>query len=129
MLMTVSRACANTLLGRKEKSARQLLRERRSALSVAMKVEDVVAHRAHDAPIIDAAMLKKAAVLNGDDGMHKIGRNLVVGEHAALGALGALAQAGDEQRLELVARKSLAVLVGDGLTTPPLTWMVALSGA
>ena len=58
-------------------------------------------------------MLEEAAVFNGDDGMNEIRRNLVVGEEAALGALRALAQAGDEQRLELVAGKLLAVRVGD----------------
>ena len=62
-----------------------------------MKVEDVVAKRAEDTHIIDAAMLKEAAVFNGDDGMHEIGWNLLVSEQAALGALGALAEPSDEQ--------------------------------
>ena len=101
--------------GREEEAARQLLREGRCALGVVMQVKNVVAHRAQDAQIIDAAVLKESPVLDGDDGMRQTGRNFVVGEHTALGALRALAQAGNEQRLKLVARKRLSVLVADGV--------------
>ena len=59
--------------------------------------------------VVDAAVLKEAAIFNGDDGVDKVRRNFIVGEHAALGAVGAVAQAGDEQRFELVAGKLLAV--------------------
>ena len=44
--------------------------------------------RAQDAPVVDAAVLEEAAVLDGDDGVDQVGRNLVVGEQAALGAVG-----------------------------------------
>ena len=100
-------------LGREEEAARQLLREGRCALGVVMKVKDVVAHCAQDAQIIDAAVLKKSPVLDGDDGMRQVGRNFVVGEHAALDAVGVLAESGNQQRLKLIARKRLPVLVGD----------------
>ena len=78
-------------------------------------VREVVAHRAQDAPVVDAAVLEEAAVLDGHDGVDQIVRNLVVGEQAALGAVGVVAQAGDEQRLELIAGQPLAMVVGDGL--------------
>ena len=65
--------------------------------------------------VVDAAVLKEAAVFDGDDGMNKVGRNLVVGEQAALGAVGVLAQAGDQQRFEFIAGERLAVIVGDRL--------------
>src|SRR5208282_4731971 len=100
-------------LGREEESARKLLRKSGRSLLVAVKVEDVVAHRAQNAPIIDAAVLKESAVFNGDDGVHEILWNLVVGEQAALGSLRALTQPGDKQRLEFVTGKLLAVRVGD----------------
>ena len=112
--MTASRDLARIgALGREEKAARQLLRERGCAFRVAVQVKDVVAQRAQDAPVIDAAVLKETPVLNGDDGVNQVRRNFLVGEQAALGAVGVLAEAGDEQRLELIAGKRLAMLVGD----------------
>jgi hypothetical protein len=78
---------------------------------------EVVAVNGFDdhAPVVDAAVLKEAAVFDGEHGLHQVGRNLVVGDEAALGAVGVVAQAGDEQRLKLVAGERLAVVVGDGL--------------
>ena len=63
--------------------------------------------------VVDAAVLKEAPIFNGDDGLHEVRRNLVVSEQAALGAVGVFAEAGDEQRLELVAGKRLAFRVDD----------------
>jgi hypothetical protein len=80
-------------------------------------------------PVVDAAVLEEAAVLDGQHRLHQILRNLVVGEQAALGAVGVVAQAGDEQRLQFIAGKRLAVIVGDRLHHPPLMWMVAPSCA
>ena len=75
-------------------------------------------------------MLKEAAVLDGEDGVDEVRpRELVIGDQAALGAIGVVAEAGDQQRLELIAGERLAVVVGDGVDLAAVTWMVAPSWA
>ena len=59
-------------------------------------------------------MLEEAAVFDGEHGLDQIGRNLVVADEAALGAVGVLSEAGDEQRLEFITGQGLAAVVGDG---------------
>ncbi len=66
-----------------------------------------------DAEVVHAAVLEEAAILDGQNGLDQVRRNLVVGEQAALGAVGIVAEAGDEQRLQLIAGKRLAMIVGD----------------
>ena len=71
----------------------------------------VVEQRAHHADVVHAAVLEEAAVFDGDHRMHQVLRNLVVGDQAALGAVGVFAQAGDQQRLQFIAGQRLAVIV------------------
>ena len=86
--------------------------------------------RNSSAAVVHAAVLEEAAVFDGQHRLDQILRDLVVGEQPALGAVGVFAQAGDQQRLQLIARQRLAVIVGDRLShTPPLTWIVARSPA
>jgi len=102
-------------LGGEEEAARQLHGERGAAFDVAAAGRHVVAQRAEQAEVVDAAVLEEAAVLDGDHGVHQIRGHLLVCDEAALGAVGVLAEAGDEQRLEFVAGERLALVVGDGL--------------
>ena len=48
----------------------------------------VVEDRLHEPPVVDAAVLEEAAVLDGQHRLDQVLRNLVVGEQAALGAVG-----------------------------------------
>jgi hypothetical protein len=66
-----------------------------------------------DAQVVHAAVLEVAAILDGQHCVDQILRNLVVGEQAAFGAVGVVAEAGDEQRLQLITGKRLATIVGD----------------
>ena len=84
----------------------------------AMPGGQIVAHRAENAVVVDAVMLEKAPVLDGHDRIHQIGRDLVIGEKAALDAVSAGAQPGNEQRLELVAGQLLAVRIGNRIDHP-----------
>ncbi len=63
--------------------------------------------------IVHTAMLEKPPIFNGQHRLNKAGRNLVVRNQAALGAVRVFAQASDEQRLELVTPESLAAVVHD----------------
>src|ERR1700758_5375559 len=47
--------------------------------------------------------------------MDEVLRNLIVGNEAALGAVGVFAEAGDEDRFELIAGEGLALVVADGV--------------
>ena len=67
------------------------------------------------ADVVDAAVLEEAAVFDGEDGLDEVLRDLVVGDEAALGAVGVFAEAGDEKGFEFVAGERLAVVVGDGV--------------
>ena len=93
-----------------KESPRQLLRERGGAFLVAVQVEEIVSKCAEDAPEINPAVLKEPPVFDGDDGLNQVGWNLVVIEQPALGAICVFAQAGDEQRLELVAGERLSMI-------------------
>ncbi len=70
-------------------------------------------YRIDEAPIVDAAVLEEAAVFNGEYGLHKSLRHLVVGNQAAFGSVDVLAQSGYEHRFQLVTGQCLAVVVGD----------------
>ena len=48
-----------------------------------------------EAEVVDAAVLEEAAVFDGQDRLHQVLRDLVVGDEAALGAVGVFAEAGD----------------------------------
>ena len=94
-------------LRRKEEAARQLHGQRRAALDIAMSRRQIVAQRAQHADVVHAAVLEEAPVLDGQHRLHQVLRNLVVGEQAALGAVGVFAEAGDQQRLQLIAGQRL----------------------
>ena len=106
-------------LRRQKKSARQLHGQRRAAFRIPVARRQIVAQRAQHADVVHAAVLKEAPVLNGHHRLHQILRNLVVGDQAPLGAVGVLAQAGDQQRLQLIARQRLPVIVADRLHRRP----------
>ena len=71
--------------------------------------------RHHEAEVVDAAVFEESPVFNGQHSLHQVRRNLVVGEQAALGAIGVFAEAGDQQRLQLIAGERLPMVVGDGV--------------
>src|SRR5580698_4862534 len=75
--------------------------------------DDVVPSPTDHAEVVDAAVLKKTAVFNCQNALNEIVGKLVVGDKAPLGAVGVVAQAGDEQRLKFVAGKGLAMVVGN----------------
>ena len=77
--------------------------------------DQIVPDRIQQPQVVDAAVLKEAPVLDGQNRLHQVLRNLVVGEQAALGAVGIVAQAGNQQRLQLIAGQRLAMIVGDRL--------------
>ena len=104
----------DALFRREKEAARQLHGERGAALLLLARGQ-IVEDRFDEPPVVDAVVLEEAAVFDGQNGLDQIGRNLVVGEQAALGAVGVVAEAGDEQRLQLIAGQRLAVIVGDGL--------------
>ena len=104
----------DALLRREKEAARQLHGQRGAALLL-LAGSHVADDRLEQPPVVDAAVLKEAAVLDGQHGLHQIWRNLVVGDQAALGAVGVVAQAGDQQRLQFIAGQRLAVIVGDRL--------------
>ena len=102
------------LLRRKEEAAGQLHGERGAALLLAAGryvAEDGVGQ----SPVVHAAVLEEAAVLDGQHGLDEGLRNLIVGEQAALGAVGVFTEAGDELRLQFITGQRLAVIVGDGI--------------
>ena len=104
--------------GDEEEAARQLHGERGAALLLAAGDQIVRKPQPIMRTVVDAAVLEEAAVLDGQHGVDQIRRNLVVGEQAALGAVGVVAEAGDEQRLQLIAGQRLAVIVGDRIAQP-----------
>ena len=91
------------LLRREKEVFRQLHGQRRAALLFVARGH-VAKPGFHKPPIVHAAVLKEAPVLDGQHGLHQVGRNFVVGEQAALGAVGVVAEPGDEQRLQFVTR-------------------------
>lgn len=68
-----------------------------------------------DAEIVDAAVIEEVAIFDGDDGLHHVRRNLVVGDEAALGAVLVFGEGGDELRFEIVGAELGSVLGGDAL--------------
>ncbi len=97
-----------------EEAARKLHSERGSALLLVAGKEILDSGRGQ-AREVDAVVLEEAAVLDAQHRLNQIRRNLVIGEQAALGAVGALAQPGDQQRLQLIAGQRLPMRVGDRL--------------
>ena len=70
-----------------------------------------------DAPVIDAAVAEEATVFNGGDGGNEVGREILVGDEAALGVV-LVGEAGDEEGLQLVGGERAAVFadnLGDGV--------------
>ena len=68
--------------------------------------EDVLHAALDGADVVDAAVLEEAAVFDGDDGLHHVRRDVVVGDEAALGAVLVFGERGDELRLELVGARA-----------------------
>ena len=93
----------------------QLHGQRGGAALVLAVADQIVPRPAEHREVVDAAVLEEAPVLDGQNSIDHILRNLVVGEQAALGAVGVVAQAGNQQRLQLIAGKPLAMIVGDRL--------------
>ena len=84
-------------------------------LGKARVAEEIVIDRAGDAVVVDAAVLEEAAVLNCGDGLDQPGRDLGVGDEAALGAGLVFRERADELGLELVSGERGAILGDDGL--------------
>src|SRR5580698_386739 len=106
---------ARDLLIRSEKKpTRKLLRECRSTAIHSM-CKDILYGAFEGADVVDAAVLKEAAVFDREDRLHHLRRNLAIGHHAPFGAAAALGESSDELRLELVACKRSPVLCRDGL--------------
>ena len=103
--------------GERKKFVRQLHGQRGAALLLLAR-RHVAEYGLKQSPVIHAAVLKKAAVLDGQHRLHQVGRNLVVGHQPAFGAVGVVAQAGNQQRLQLIARQRLAMVVGDRFHPP-----------
>src|SRR5580658_21699 len=98
----------------KKKQFRQLHGERGSAASMLTVTDEIVPGPTHHASVIDAAVLEEPTVFNRQHGLHHVGRDFTVGEQAPFGAVRVIAEPGDELRLELVARKRLALCVDNG---------------
>ena len=96
----------DALFGSEEEAARQLHGERGAALLL-LPGGQVAHDRFGQAEVIDAVVLEEAAVFNGQHRVHQVLRDLVVGDEAALGAVGVFAEAGDQHGLELVAGQRL----------------------
>ena len=101
------------LLRREEEPARQLHGERRSA-ALLVPGEGVLDGALGDAHVVDAAVLEEAAVLDGQHRLHHVGRDFVVRDQAALGAV-LPGERGDQLRFKLVRGQRRAVLRRDGL--------------
>ena len=83
------------------------------AATIAAVADQVVVGPAEQRVVVDAAVGEEAAVLDGGDGLDQRGRQLVVGDDAAFGAVGAFGEAGDELGLELVGGELLLRIAGD----------------
>ena len=68
-----------------------------------------------DAEVIDTAVIEEVAVFDSRDGLHHAGRDLVVADETALGAVFVFGEGGDELGFELVGAEGDAVFGGDGL--------------
>ena len=77
----------DALFRREKEAARQLHGEGGTALLL-LAGGQVMENRIHEPPVVNAVVLKEAAVLDGQDGLDQVLRNLVVGDQAALGAVG-----------------------------------------
>ncbi len=67
------------------------------------------------AVVVDAAVLKEAAIFDGGDGLHHARRDVGVGDEAALGAVLVFGESGDELGLKLVGTQGGTVVRGDAL--------------
>ena len=101
-------------LRREKEVLRQLHGQRRSSLLLSPR-RYVAINGFKKPPVIHAAMLEESSILNRHHRLHKIGRNLFVGNEPAFRAIFIFAQAGNQQRLELIAGQALPVVVADGL--------------
>jgi len=68
-----------------------------------------------DAEVVDAAVSEEIPVFDGRDGLHHAGRDFLIGDEAALGAVLVFGEGGDELRFELVGAEGDAVFGGDAL--------------
>jgi len=60
-------------------------------------------------------VIEEVTVFDRDDGLHHLGRNVLVGDEAALGAVFVFGQGGDELWLQLVGTEGGSVFGGDAL--------------
>ena len=90
-----------------EKPARQLHGERRSALS-AMTVQDVGHGRLDQPVVVHPAVLKEAAVFDGDDRVDQVFRQLVERDELPLGAILTFEECRHQLRLELIGVERFA---------------------
>ena len=82
---------------RRERVLHELLRDRRGALLRAA-AEDVLVERARDAPVVDAAVLVEAPVLDRDDGVLDVRGDLVLADEDAVLVARQLRRAGTRPR-------------------------------
>ena len=95
------------LLRREKEVLRQLHGQRRAALLLSPRCY-VAIHGFEKPPVVDAAVLKESPVFNGQHRLHKIGRNLFVGNQPPLRAVCIFAQAGNQQGFQLIAGQTPA---------------------
>ena len=117
-----------SVVGDEEKLC-QLHGQRGGAAAMLAVADDIVPCPTDHAEVVDSAVLKEAAVFDGQHCLHNVLRNFIVSEQAALGAVDVFAEAGDEQRFKFIAGERLAVIVVIDCTTPEPMWMVAPSCA
>jgi len=105
---------SDLFFGREEEAASELLRER--GTSTAHMVREQILKTAFDgAQIIDSAMIEEVAILNCDDRLHHVLRNLLVGHKAPLGPVLVFREGRDELGLKFVGLELGSVFCGDAL--------------
>src|ERR1700739_1895202 len=96
-----------------EQELRQLHGKGGSAATMLAVADNVVPCPTDHAGVIHAAVLKELAVFDGQNGLHKVGWNRIVRQKAAFRAVRVFAQSCNQQRLQLVTRKRLPMVVSD----------------
>ena len=102
------------LLRSQEEAARQLHRQRRTALHVVVASRQIVLHRAQQPDVVHPAMLEKAPVLDRGHRVHQILGQLLVGHQPSFRPALLLGKPGDQQRLQLVSVQAHVAVAGDG---------------
>ena len=77
--------------------------------------EQVLEATLDGAQVVDAAMLEKVSVFDGDDGLYHLGRDVIVGDQAPLGAVLVFGEGGDQLWFELVGAEGCSIFSGDAL--------------